>query len=148
MPICQNSTKWTYSFARLPSATWCRAAARGSQRFSCCCSATQVISDSLGPHELQHARLPCPSPASGACSNSCPLSQWCHPTISSVIPFSPCAQPLPALGSFAVSQFFPISGQSIGALASAPVLSMDIRGWFLLAWTGLISLMSKGLLRV
>ena len=80
------------------------------------------MSDSLWPHGLQHARLPCPSPTSGACSNSCPLSRWCHPTIlSSVIPFSSCLQSFPASGSFPMSQFFRSGGQSTGASASALV---------------------------
>ena len=78
-----------------------------------------VVSDSLWPHGLQHARLPCSSPTPGACSNSCPLNQWCHPTISSsVIPFSSCPQSFPASGSFPMSQFFASGGQNIGASAS------------------------------
>ena len=105
-----------------------------------------VVSDSLWPHGLQHTRLPYPSPSPGACSNSCPLSRWCHPTISSsVVPFSSCLQSFPASGSFPVSQFFTSGGQSIRTWASASVLSMNIQSWFPLAWTGLISLLSKGL---
>ena len=108
-----------------------------------------VMSDSLGPHGLQHARLPCPSPTPGACSNSCPSSGWCHPTISSsAIPFSSCLQSFPASGSFLMSQFFPSGGQSIGASASASVLLMNIQDWFPLGFTDLISLQSKGLLSV
>ena len=108
-----------------------------------------VVSDSLWPHESQHARPPCPSPTPGACSNSCPLSQWCHPTISSsVIPFSSYLQSFPALGSFPMSQFFASGGQSIEVSASASVLPMNIQDWFLLGWTGWISLQSKGLSRV
>ena len=110
-----------------------------------------VMSDSLGPHGLQHARLPCPSPTPGVCSNSCPSSGWCHPTISSsAIPFSSCLQSFPASGSFLMSQFFPSGGQSIGAStsASASVLLMNIQDWFPLGFTGLISLQSKGLLSV
>ena len=85
----------------------------------------------FGPHGLQHARLPCSSPTPGACSNSCPSSQWCHPTIpSSVIPFSSCFQSFPSSGSFPVSQFFESGGQSIGVSASASVLSMNIQDWF------------------
>ena len=100
-------------------------------------------------HELQHARLPCPSPSPGACSNSCPLSHWYHPTIwSSVIPFSSCLQSFPALGYFPMSHFFASGGQSIGASAPASVLPMNIQDWFTLGWTGLISLHSKGLSRV
>ena len=86
------------------------------------------MSDSLLPHRLQHARLPCLPLSPGVCSNSCPLSQWCHPTIlSSVVPFSSCPQSFPASGSFPVSHFFPSGGQSIGALASAPVRLMNIQ---------------------
>ena len=105
--------------------------------------------DSLRPHGLQHTRLPCSSPTPKACSNSCPSTWWCHPTISSsVIPFSSCLQSFPASGSFPVSQLFISGGQSTGASASASVLPMNIQGWFPLELTGLISLRSKGLLRV
>ena len=108
-----------------------------------------VLSDSLWSHGLQHARLPCPSPIPGACSNSCPLSQWCNPTIlSSVIPFSSCLQPFPASGSFPMTQFFTSGGQSIGVSTSALVLPMNIQDWFPLGWTGWISLQSNGLSRV
>ena len=97
----------------------------------------------------QHTRLPCPSPIPGACSNSCPLSQWCHPTISSsVILFSSCLQSFPASGSFPVSQLFTSGGQSTGASASASVLPMSGQDWFPLGLTDLISLQSKGLSRV
>ena len=108
-----------------------------------------VVSDSLRPQGLQHARLPCPSPSPGAYSNSCPSSQWCHPTISScVIPFSSCLQSFPASGSFPMSQFFPSGGQGIGVSASASVFPMNIQDWSPLEWTGWISLQSKGLSRV
>ena len=104
-----------------------------------------VMSDSLWPRGLQHAQLPCPSSTPRVCSNSCPLSQWCHPTISSsVIPFS-CLQLFPASGSFPVSQLFASGGHNTGASALAPVLPMNIQGWFPLGWTGWISLQSKGL---
>ena len=104
--------------------------------------------DSLRPHGLQHARLPCPSPSPGACSNSWPLSRWCLPTISSsAIPFSSCLQSFPASGSFPVSQFFTSGSQSIGVSASASVLPMNSQDWFSLGWTGSISLQSKGLSR-
>ena len=104
------------------------------------------MSNSLWLQELQHARPPCPSPALRACSNSCPLSQWCHPAIlTSVIPFSSCLQSFPASGSFQMSQFFASGGQSIGASASASVLPMNIQDWFPLGLTGWISLQSKGL---
>ena len=105
------------------------------------------MSDSLWPRELQLARLPCPSLSPGYCSYSCPLSQWCHPTLSSsVIPFS-WLQSFPASGSFPVSQLFASGGQRIGASASASVSPMNIQEWFPLVWTGLISLLSKGLSR-
>ena len=108
-----------------------------------------VMSDSLWPHGLQHTRPPCPSPTPGVYSNSCPLSQWCHPTISSsVVPFSSCLQFFPASGSFQISQFFTSGGQSIGVSASASVLPMNIQDWFSSGWTGWISLQSKGLSRV
>ena len=104
------------------------------------------MSNSLQPHGLQHDRLPWPSPTPGAYSNSCPSSQWCHPTISSsVIPLSSFRlPPFPESGAFQMSQFFPSGGQSIGVLASASVLPMNIKGWFPLGWTGWISLQSKG----
>ena len=96
-----------------------------------------------------HARLLCPSPTPGACSNSCPSSQWCHQTISSsVIPFSPCLQFLPASRPFPISQSFTSGGQNIGVSASASVFPMNIQHWFPLGLTGLISLQSKGLPRV
>ena len=108
-----------------------------------------VVSDSLRPHELQQARLPCPSPAPEVYSNSCLLSWWHHPTISSfVIPFSSCLQTFPASGSFLMSQFFTSGDQSIRASASTSVLPMNIKGWFPLGWTRWISLQSKGLSRV
>ena len=108
-----------------------------------------VMSNSLRPHGLQHARLFCPSPTPGACSDSYPLSWWCHPTISSsTIPFSSCLQSYPPSGSFSVSQFFASGGQSIGASASASVLPMNIQDWFPLGLTSLISLQTKGFSRV
>ena len=108
-----------------------------------------VMSNSLWPHGLQHARPPCPSPTPGVYSNSCALSLWCHPTISSsFVPFSSCLQSFPASGSFQVSQFFASGGQSTGVSASASVLPMNIQDWFPLGWTGWISLQSKGLSRV
>ena len=108
-----------------------------------------VVSNSLWSRGLQHARLPCPLPSPVACSNSCLLSQWSHPTISSsVILFFSCSQSFPASGSFPMSQFFASGGQSIGASASASVLPMNIQDWLPLGWTGLISLQSKGLSRV
>ena len=100
-----------------------------------------VVSDSLWPHGLQHSRLPCPSPTRGAYSNSCPLSQWCHPATSfSAVPFSSCLQSFPASESFPVSQFFTSGGQSINISASASVLPMNIQDWLPLGLTDLISL--------
>ena len=108
----------------------------------------QVVSNSLWLHGLQHARHPYPSPSSEVCPSSCPLSRWCHPTISSsVVPFSFCLQFLPASGSFPVSWLLTSGVQSIGASASASVLPTNIQGWFPLRFTGLI-LLSKGLSRV
>ena len=104
-----------------------------------------VVSSFLRPHGLQHARLPCPSPTSRAYSNLRPLSQWCHPTISSfVIPFSFCLQSFPASGSFPMSKFFASGGQNMGVSASASVLSVNIQDWSPLGWSGWISLQSKG----
>ena len=101
------------------------------------------------PHALQHTRLPCPSLSPRVCSNSCWLSWWCHPTISSsVAPFSFSPQSFPASGSFPMSQLFTSGGQSIGTSASASVHLMNIQGWFLLELTALISLLSKGPSRV
>ena len=112
-------------------------------QFSC-----SVVSNSLWPQELQHARPPCPSPTPRVYPNSCPLSRWCHPTSSSsVVPFS-CPQSFPASGSFPMSQLFSSHGQCIGASASASVLPMNIQDLFPLGLTGVISLQSKGLLGV
>ena len=108
-----------------------------------------VVSDSLWPHESQHARPPCPPPTPGVYSNSWSWSRWCHPAISSsVIPFSSCPQSLPASGSFPMSQLFTSGGQSIGVAASASILPMYTQDWSPLGWTGWISLQSKGLSRV
>ena len=107
-----------------------------------------VVSDSLRPHE-PHTRPPCPSPTPGVYSNSCPLSRWCHPAISSsVIPFSSCPQSFPASRSFPMSQLFSWGGQNIGVSASASVLPMNTQDWSPLGWTSWISLQSKGLSRV
>ena len=109
-----------------------------------------VVSNSLQPHEMQHTRPPCPSPTPGGYSNSCPLSRWCHPAISSSVipPFSSCPQLLPASGSFPMSQLFTWGGQSTRVSASASVLPMNTQDWSPLGWTGWISLQSKGLSRV
>ena len=107
------------------------------------------MSNSLQPHEMKHARPPCPSPTARVYPNPCPLSWWCHPTISSsVIPFSSCPQSFPASGSFQMSQLFPSGGQSIGVSASTSVLPMNIQDWSHLGWTGWISFQPKGLRRV
>ena len=129
-------SRW-WLYLRLPP--WC-----GIVEFGQCSSVTKSHS-TLQPHRLQHARLPCPSLSFRVCSDSCPLSQWCHPTISSsVIPFS-CLHSFPASGSFPVIQLFASSGQSIGASASASVRPMNIQDWFPLGLTDLISLQSKRL---
>ena len=115
-----------------------------SVQFSC-----SVLSDSLQPLGLQHARPPCPSPTHEVYSNSCPLSQWCHPTISSsVIPFSSCPQSFPTSESFPMSQLFTSGDQSTGVSVSASVLPVNTQGWFPLGLTCLISLQSKELSRV
>ena len=107
-----------------------------SVHFSC-----SVVSESSWPHELQHARPPCPLPTPGVYSNSCPSSQWCHPAISSsVVPFSSHPRSLPASGSFPMSQLFAWGGQSIGVSASASVVPMNTQHWSPLGWTGWVSL--------
>ena len=116
----------------------------GSVQFS-----RSVMSNSLRPHELQHARPPCLSPTTRVYPNPCPLCRWCHPTISSsVVPFSSCPQFFPASGSFQMSQLFTLGGQSIGASASTSFLPINTQDWPPLGWTGWISLQSKGLSRV
>ena len=118
------------------------------QRFIILSSVAQLCL-TLWPHKLQHARPLCPSPTHRAYPNSCPLSRWFYPTISSfVVPFSSCPQSFPASGSFQMSQHFTSGGQSIGISASASVLPMNTQGWSPLGWTGWISLQSKGLSRV
>ena len=113
-------------------------------QFSC-----SVVSSSLRPRWLQHARPPCPSPTPGIYPNSCPLSWWCHPALSSsVVPFSSCPQSFPASESFQMSQLFVSGGQTIGVSASISVLPMNTQDWSPLGWTGWISLQSKGLSRV
>ena len=108
-----------------------------------------VVSDSLRPHESQHARLPCPSPTPRIHSNSCPSSRWCHPAISSfVVPFSSCPKSLPSSGSFPMSQLFAWGSQSIGVSALASVRPKNTQDWSPSEWTGWISLQSKGISRV
>ena len=117
-----------------------------------CCSVQfshSVVSDSLRPHEWQHARPPCPSPTAGVHSDSCPLSPWCHPAISSsVVPFSSCPQSLPASGSFPMSQLFAWGGQSTAVSALASFLPKKSQGWSPSEWTGWISLQSTGTLKL
>ena len=114
--------------------------------WSCCfCWSIAKLCPTLRPHGLQHARLPCSSLSPGACSDSCSLCRWCHPTISSsVTPFSSCPQSFPASGSFPMSRFFASGSQSTGASASV----LPIQGWFPFGWTGWLSLQSRGLSRV
>ena len=110
---------------------------------------SSVMSDSLWPHEPQHFRPPCPSPTPGVYPNSCPLSQWCHPTISSsVVPVSSCLKSFPTSESFQRSQLFASGGQNIGVSASTSVLPMNTQDWSPSEWTGWNSLQSKGLSRV
>ena len=118
-------------------------------KFSSVQFSRSVLSDSLQPNELQHARPPCSSPTPGVHSNSCPSSRWCHPVISSsVVPFSSCLQSLPASESFPMSQLFAWGGQSTGVSTLASILPMNTQDWSPLEWTGWISLQSKALSRV
>ena len=130
---------------KLPSLQHVPSITSGRVQFS---SVAQSCS-TLRPHELQHARPPYPSPTAGVYPNPCPLSRWCHPTISSsVIPFSSCLQSFPAAGSFPRSQLFASGGQIIGVSASATILPKNTQDWSPVGWTGWISLQSKGLWRV
>ena len=138
----------TWEFSHLKNERVCLMIS-GVSYSSCCCAGSSVAKScrTLQPHELQHARLPCPSLSPGVCSNSCPLSQWCHPTItSSVSPFSSCPQSFPASGSFPESRLCTSGGHSIGVSVSPSIF--PIQGWFPLGLSGLISLQSKGLSRV
>ena len=120
-----------------------------SDQFSSVQFSRSVVSDSLQPHEPQDTRPPCPSLTPGVHPNPCPLSRWCHPTISfPIVPFSSCPQSFPASGSFPMSQFFTSGGQSIGVSASESVLPMNTQDWSPLGWTCWISMQSKGLSRV
>jgi len=135
--------KLIYTFNMIPLQKFSVAILLELDQFSSVQFSGSVVSNSLRPHELQHARPPCPSPTPRVHSNSCPLSRWCHPTISSsVVPFS-CLQSIPASQSFPVSQFFASGGQSV-----VSVLPMNIQEWFPLGWTYLISFQSKRLSRV
>ena len=146
MQVATGTWSTKKSVLGFPMVSFCQEGASffGSVQLSC-----SVVSDAV-PHGLQHASRPCPSPTPKDCSNSCPSSRWCHPTISSsVIPFfSSHLQSFPATGSFHISQLFTSSGQSIGGSASASVLPMNIQDWFPLGLTGWNSLQSKGLSRV
>ena len=149
--VFSNTTVWKHQFFSAQPSLWSSfhihtwLLEKTLVQFS---SVTQLCL-TLRPQGLQHARLPCPSSTLGAYANSCPLSWWCHPTISSsVVPFSSHLQSFPASGSFKMSQFITSSGQSVGVSASASVLPMDTPNWFPLGWTGWISLQAKGLLRV
>ena len=132
---------YTYVYGWVPPLfTWNTTVQFSSVQFS-----RSVVSDSLRPHESQHARPPCPSPTPGVHSDSCPLSQWCHPVVSSsVVPFSSCPQSLPASESFPMSQLFTWGGQSTGISALSSFLPKKSQGWSPLEWTGWISLQSKG----
>ena len=137
------------SYKKCPKGFWQNPYSTLRSYFSSVQFSRSVMSNSFQPRGLQHTRLPCPSPIPRAYSKSCPLSWWCHPTISSsVLPFFSCLQSFPASGSFQMSQFFASGGQSIGVSASALVLPLNIQDWFPLGWTGWISLQSKGLSRV
>ena len=135
-----NKYLWNWSKMALMMTYWAK------MNFFCC--SVTVVSYPLWPHELQHARLLCPSPSPGVSSNSCPLSQWQPPTISSSVILFFCLQSFPASGSFPMSRLFASGGQSLGVSALASVLSMNIQDWFSLGLTGLISLLSKGLSRI
>ena len=142
-PLCDQDKFFKFSGLHLQSVYW-NACTQSYDRHlswglgsSVQFSRSVRVSDSLQPHELQHARPACPSPTPGVYSNSCPLSWWCHPTISSsVVPFSSCPQSFPASGSLQMSQFFASGGQSIGV--SASLLLMNIQDWSPLGWTGWI----------
>ena len=138
---------WTFAkilIERSNYISWRKQDFNMSLRFS-----RSVVSDSLRPHEPQHTRPPCPSPTPGVYPNPCPLSRWCHPTISSsVVSFSSCPQSFPASGSFPMSQLFSSGGQNTGVSASTSLLPMNTQDWSPLGWSGWISLQSKGLSRV
>ena len=137
-----SSAIWSFPLSQITSSN--AKLPLSSVQISC-----SVVSNSLRLHGLQHTRLPCPTPTPRVYSNSCPLSQWCHPTIlSSVVPFSSHLQSFPASGSFQMSQLFISCGQSIGVSASTSVLPMNIQDWFPLGWAGSISLQSLRLSRV
>ena len=140
---------WHISSVRLLSQVWLFAAPLDYRTSGFFQFSHSVMSDSLRPHELQPTSTPCPSPTPRVHPNSCPLSWWCHPTISSyVVPFSSCLQSFPASGSFPKSQLFTSGGQRIGVSASTSFLPKNTQDWSPLRWTGWISFQSKGLFRV
>ena len=142
-PICHKTESHSSASSWIPMASFL------PYWFSSIQFSHSVVSNSLQPHEPQHAKPPCPSPTPGVYPNPCPLSQWCHPAISSsVIPFSSCPQPFPASWSFQMSQLFTLGGQSTGVSASTAILPMNTQDWSPVGWTGWISLQSKGLSRV
>ena len=142
LPIIQSPQLWVHTECELGKKKW----SKYSSQFSSVQFSHSVMSNSLRPHGLQHARPPCPSPTPRVYPNSCPSSQWCHPTISSsVVPFFSHLQSFPALGSFQMSQLFTSGGQSNGVSALASVLPMNIQDWSPFGWTGWISFLSKGL---
>ena len=143
-----RGTRWTIVHRVAKSWMWLSTQAQSSIETGSVQFNHSFVSDSLQYHGLRHARLPCPSPTPRACSNSCPFSQWCHPTISSSVVSSSCLQSFPASGSFLMSWLFTSGGQSTGASASASVLPMNIQSWLPLKFSGLISMQSKGLSRV
>ena len=143
--MCSMPSKWIHCLIQAMNSVICKW--HWCVQFSSVVQLCRTLC--MQSHGLQHARLPCPSPISRACSNSCPSSWWCHPTISSsVVHFCSCLQSFPASVSFPRSQFFTSGGQSIGVSVLASVLPMNIQDWFPLGWTGWISLKSKGLSRV
>ena len=144
-----NSKKKNANFVPRRKILWRKELCRGKTRVFSDQFSRSGLCDSFRPHELQHARPPCPSPSPGVHSNSCPLSQWCHPAISSsIVPFSSCPQSLPASESFPMSQLFTWGGQSTGVSALASFLPKNSQDLSPLGWTGWISLQSKGLSRV
>ena len=149
-----HTLKGQSNYARWYSLTWIMAKGSKIQHLKSTGLVNFVVVQSLScvdsfwPHGLQHARLPCPSPFPRACSNSCPLSRWCHPTISSSVVLFSHLQSFPASGSFQMSQLFASGGQSIGVSASATDLPMNTQDWSQLGWTSWISLLSRGLSRV
>ena len=142
--VCLENKLRSFCHLRLHPSSAFQTLVNSLVQFDC-----SVMSNPLWAHGVHYAKLPCPSPIPGACLNSWPLNQWCHPTISSsAVPFSSCFQSLPASGSFPMSLLFTSGGQSIRVSASTSVLPMNTQDWSPLGWTGWISLQSKGLSRV